>query len=171
METIILVDKSDKDVGFEEKFKCHEWPAKLHRAFSIFIFNSDGEMLLHRRSNTKRTWPGFWTNACCSHPAKGETLDVATQRRLKEELGFTCTLKEIFSLVYNAKYDEKYGEHEFDHVFVGFYDGPVEPNAEEVGEWRFMNIDELRADVKENPDKYSPWFKQCFERVIANVKK
>lgn len=170
-EMMILVDKNDKEIGFEEKDKCHINPAKLHRAFSIFIFNKKGEMLLHKRSSKKKTWPGFWANACCSHPRKGEILGDATKRRLKEELGFTCKLTEIFKFQYDAKYDEKYGENEVDHVFIGFYNGEVKPNKNEVDDWKFIAVSDLLRDVKSHPDKYTPWMKIALPKVIDYLKK
>lgn len=166
METLILVDKSDKETGYEEKGKCHLNPAKLHRAFSIFIFDSKGRMLVHKRSVQKNTWPGFWTNACCSHPRKGESIENAAKRRLKEELGFSCALKEVFSFVYKAEFDENYGENEFDHIFIGKYDGAVKPDKNEVDEWKFVDVARLENDIKKHPEKYTPWFKKALGRVL-----
>ena len=134
MDTMILVDSDDNVIGCDEKEACHLVPAKLHRAFSIFIVNSKGEMLIHRRSSLKKTWPGFWTNACCSHPRKDESLEEATGKRLFFEMGFTCPLTYLFHFEYKADYDGVYGENEVDHVFLGFYDGPVNPNRDEVEE-------------------------------------
>ncbi len=120
MDLLVLVDSEDNIMGYDEKENCHFIPTRLHRAFSIFIINSKGEMLVHKRSRLKNTWPGYWTNACCSHPRKGETLNDATQRRLREELGFACPLKYIFKFQYKSDYDRKYGENEIDNVFIGF---------------------------------------------------
>ena len=165
MDQLILVDSSDREKGFDSKENCHLLPTKLHRAFSIFVF-SKGKMLITKRSSLKKTWPGFWTNACCSHPRKGEKIEDAVKRRLKEEMGFVCDLKHLFSFEYKADFDKKYGEWELDHVFVGSYDGKINPNKEEVENMKFVDINELKKDVKKNPGKYSPWFKLCFERVI-----
>ncbi|MFH0832577.1 MAG: isopentenyl-diphosphate Delta-isomerase [Candidatus Aenigmatarchaeota archaeon] len=170
-EMLILVDKNDKEIGFEEKEKCHLNPAKLHRAFSIFIFNRKNEMLVHKRSTKKKTWPGFWTNACCSHPRKGETTDFAAKRRLKEELGFATELKQISKFQYDAKYDEKYGENEFDYVFAGFYDGKVNADKNEIDEWKYVNLDALLKDMRNAPEKYTPWFKIALPRVVDYIKK
>lgn len=169
MDTLILVDKNDKEIGFAGKEECHLIPAKLHRAFSLFIFNSKKQMLLHKRSSTKKTWPGFWTNACCSHPRKGESLEVATHRRLKEELGFDCDLRYLFTFQYESKFDDKYGENEVDHVFLGLYDGSVKPNRDEVEDWEFVSVDELKKDIIKNPKKYTPWFKIALDRVISQI--
>ena len=166
MEMLILVDEKDGEIGFAPKEETHVWPAKLHRAFSIFIFNSKGEMLIHKRASMKKTWPGFWTNACCSHPRKGEATAEAAARRLKEELGFSCELKEMFAFPYKAQYDEHYGENEFDHVFIGHYDGPVKPDKGEVEEWKFVAIRDLITHVAVHPEIYTPWFRACFERVL-----
>lgn len=170
-DMLILVDEADNELGYEEKSSAHAWPAKRHRAFSVFIFNGRGEMLIHRRAADKKTWPGFWTNTCCSHPRKGEATADAAARRLKEELGFTCPLKHVFTFEYSARYDDKIGEHEVDHVFLGRYDGPVNADVNEVAEWKFISVSELLNDVKARPEKYTPWFKLALERVISAAKK
>jgi isopentenyl-diphosphate Delta-isomerase len=166
MEMLILVDKDDKEINYKEKESCHLIPAALHRAFSIFIVNTESRILIHKRQSTKKTWPGFWTNACCSHPRQGEDLKEATKRRLQEELGIACDVKPLFTFHYKADYDEKYGEHEIDHVFLGVYDGVVRPNNDEIQEHKFVPIDELVEDVRKHPDKYTPWFKQCLPGVL-----
>ncbi len=169
MDELIIVDKEDKEIGWGEKDECHLIPAKLHRAFSIFIFNSKGEMLIHKRSGSKKTWPGYWTNACCSHPRKGESLEEATTRRLREELGFTCPLKFLFSFYYKADYDSTYGEHEIDHVFMGTYGGDVTPDRNEVEEFAFVPADALLEDVQSAPQKYTPWFRQALPTVLEHI--
>lgn len=166
---LILVDKNDKEIGYEEKEDCHFIPAKLHRAFSLFIFNKSGQILIQKRGNLKKTWPGFWTNACCSHPEKDESLEEATKRRLREELGFTCGLKHLFSFHYKAHYDKKYGENEIDHVFLGTYDGKVKPNKDEIEDWKFITIEKLREDIKNHPETYTPWFKKALPKVIDYI--
>jgi len=169
MESLILVDKNDKEIGHIGKVEAHRGSLPLHRAFSIFIFNSRGEMLIQKRGSKKNTWPGFWANACCSHPRVGEKIEDAVKRRLKEELGFSCPLKFLFKFEYKAQYDNVWGEHELDSVFIGRYDGAVKPNKEEIMEWKFIGVDELKLDVKRNPGKYGPWFKLCYERVLKNL--
>lgn len=166
IDEIILVDHRDNDIGSEEKDQCHRIPTKLHRAFSIFIVNRFGQMLIQKRAGTKKTWPGFWSNACCSHPRKGENLAEATSRRLGEELGFTCPLKHIVSFRYKAEYDKEFGENEIDHVFVGQFDGMIKPNKDEIGDWRFISIEELLHDVHKHPDKFTPWFKKALPKVV-----
>jgi len=168
MENVILVDEQDNEIGIAEKYATHRLPVKLHRAFSIFIFNSKGEMLLARRARSKYHWGGFWSNACCSHPRPSEPVDLATKRRLEEELGFTCDLRFLFKFIYRADFDGVWGEHELDYAYVGKYDGPVNPNPNEVEETRFMAIDDLKKDIEENPEKYTPWFKICLGRVLAS---
>lgn len=165
-ETIILVDKNDKEIGFEEKIKAHENGGKLHRAFSIFIFNSKGKMLLQLRSKKKHHFKGLWANTCCSHPRKGERLEDAVHRKLKQEMGFDTELKEIFSFIYKST-DSKSGltEHEFDHVFTGKFDGEPKPNSEEADDCKWISIDDIKKDLEKNPQKYSPWFKIAFDRV------
>jgi len=166
MEEIILVDEKDNPIGYEEKIKAHENGGKLHRAFSIFIFNFKGKMLLQLRSKKKHHFKGLWTNACCSHPRKGEELENAVHRKLKQELGFDTYLKEIFSFVYKAT-DSESGltEHEFDHVFVGEYNGEPNLNPEEADDCKWMNTDKIKKDLEKNPKKYTPWFKIAFEKI------
>lgn len=165
IDEIILVDHRDNDIGFQEKDVCHRIPTKLHRAFSIFIINEHGHMLLQKRAATKKTWPGFWSNACCSHPRKGENLSEATLRRLDEELGFTCPLKHIVSFRYKAVYDKEFGENEIDHIFVGQYDGEIKPNKNEIEDWRFISLEELSRDIHANPQKFTPWFIKALPKV------
>jgi isopentenyl-diphosphate Delta-isomerase len=170
MDMLILVDAEDNIAGYDEKENCHLIPTKLHSAFSIFIINSKGKMLIHKRSGLKETWPGFWTNACCSHPRKGESLEHATQRRLMEEIGFTCPLKYLFKFQYQSDYDKKYGENEVDHVFIGFYDGPLKPDKNEIEEYKFIGIDTLLKDVKNHPANYTPWFMKALPGVINHIR-
>jgi isopentenyl-diphosphate delta-isomerase len=171
MDTLILVDSEDNVVGYGEKENCHLIPTKLHRAFSIFVINSKREMLVHKRSSLKKTWPGFWTNACCSHPRKGETLEEATKKRLLFEMGFTCSLEYFFRFEYKADYDKIYGENEVDHVFFGLYDGTPNPNGDEVEEWKFIGLSELLEDVKVNDARYTPWFKIALPQVINYIQR
>jgi isopentenyl-diphosphate delta-isomerase len=171
LEEIILVDEEDNPIGSEEKIKAHEEGGKLHRAFSIIILNSDGKMLLQLRSGKKHHFGGLWTNACCSHPMKGEGLEAAVHRKLKQELGFDTELKELFKFTYKAT-DPGSGltEHEIDHVFLGTYDGDMDPNPDEVDELKWVETDELKLDIKAHPEKYSPWFKILIDRVLEAIK-
>ncbi len=168
-ETIVLVDSDDKPIGFEEKDKCHSGDGKLHRAFSIFVFNDKKQLLIQKRSKEKMLWGGFWANTCCSHPRKGEKMEEAVHRRLEEEFGFDCELKESFDFIYKAKFKNIGSEHELDHVFVGFHNGRVKANPKEVAEWKWIDRDELRRDLKNNPDKYAPWFTLSIDEVLKYV--
>jgi isopentenyl-diphosphate Delta-isomerase len=169
MDTLILVDSEDNVVGYEEKEECHLIPTKLHRAFSIFIINPKGEMLIHKRSSLKKTWPGFWTNACCSHPRKAESLEEATEKRLRFEMGFSCPLEYLFRFEYKTDYNGIYGENEVDHVFYGLYDGRPYPNSDEVEDWKFMGLSGLSEDVEKHGRIYTPWFKIALPRVIDYI--
>jgi isopentenyl-diphosphate Delta-isomerase len=168
-DLLLRVDENDTVIGYEEKERCHLAPTVLHRAFSIFILNSEGKMLIHKRSSLKQTWPGFWTNACCSHPRKGEVLEEALIRRLREELGFEIRSAHLFTFRYKADYDERYGENEIDHVFLGVYDGEVNPDPDEIEEWRFIDLKILRDDVLMNGGKYTPWFKIALPMVLEYI--
>jgi len=164
---LVLVDKKDKVLGFKEKFATHKIPVPLHRAISIVIFNKDKtEMLITKRAKVKPTWPEFWTNAVCSHPYPAETYQKAAERRIYEELGFKTPLKEVFLFAYEAEMDNKiWGEHELDHVFTGVYEGPVSPNPDEVSDYEWVKIGDLKKDIKNNPNKYSPWFKIILSKL------
>ena len=164
-ERVILVDENDKERGSEEKIEAHK-TGKLHRAFSIFVFNSKGEMLLQQRALHKYHSGGLWANACCSHPRLGETLEEAVHRRLKEEMGFDCELKEIFSFIYKAKVGTL-TEHELDHVFIGRYNGDVHFNPDEVGGYKWVTIESLRKDVQTHPELYTEWFKIALEKTLT----
>ncbi|MCX6819437.1 MAG: isopentenyl-diphosphate Delta-isomerase [Candidatus Aenigmarchaeota archaeon] len=165
-EKLILVDKKDKKIGSAEKMEVHTKGA-LHRAFSIIIFNSKGQMLIHKRAKTKYHCGGLLTNACCSHPLVGESTEKAAHRRLTEEMGFDCKLKEVTSFIYKAEFDNGLTENEFDHVFVGFYDGKIKPDKKEVDEFKFIDSNELKKDIKMHPEKYTPWFRIIMEKNIA----
>ena len=169
-EHVILVDRMDREIGIEEKLKVHR-EGKLHRAFSIFIFNTLGELLLQKRSETKYHSGGLWTNTCCSHPRPGESHYCAARRRLNEEMGFDCGLTELFSFIYYAELENNLFEHELDRVFVGYYDGQPIPNPDEVDDWKWMDIDRLKQDVGENPEHYTYWFKLVLNRVLKQYEK
>lgn len=164
-ELVILVDENDKEIGTGEKMKTHK-EGKLHRAFSIFIFNSKGEMLLQKRAKSKYHSGGLWSNACCSHPRPGEELEQAAHRRLKEEMGFDCELQKAFHFVYKTNLDNDLTEHEFDHVFIGEYDGEVEINPNEAEDFKWVIIDSLKEDVEKNPENYTVWFKIALREVL-----
>lgn len=164
---IVLVDKEDRVIGFREKFATHKIPVALHRAISIVILSTDKKkMLIAKRAFTKPTWGGYWSNAVCSHPYPKESYQKAAERRIFEELGFKTPLTEIFNFTYEAKMDNKiWGENEIDHVFEGFYDGPVKPNPDEVAGYEWIEVETLKKELMKNPDKYTPWFKIILKRV------
>ncbi len=164
MQEVILVNEFDEPVGTMEKMAAHE-QALLHRAFSVFIFNSDGLMLLQQRAEGKYHSPGLWTNACCSHPFPGEAVEDAAIRRLQEELGFTTTLKKAFHFTYKAEFDNGLTEHEFDHVFTGIYDGPMELNPDEVSEIVYKSMDEIESSLQLVPHKFTAWFLIAFPQL------
>ena len=167
-EKIILVNKNDIEIGSDYKIKAHK-EGKLHRAFSIFIFNSKGELLIQKRAKEKYHSGGLWSNSCCGHPEAGEKTIDATNRRLFEEMGIKTPLKEAFSFIYNVRLDNGIKEYELDHVFVGFYDGKVVINKEEAEDFKWINIRELIKDINKNPEKYSYWFRLCFKRVLNYI--
>lgn len=163
-EMVILVDQNDQQVGLMEKMEAHE-KAVLHRAFSIFIFNSKGEMLLQQRAFHKYHSPGLWTNACCSHPREGETLEQSTARRLEEEMGMQCQITKAFDFVYKADVGQGLTEHELDHVFLGETDQQPSINPDEVASWKYMKLEDLHQDMKSNPENYTVWFKIAFNEL------
>ncbi len=167
LEEVILVDRNDNPIGFEAKLKAHQSGGKLHRAFSIFIFNSEGKMLLQLRSLKKHHFRELWTNTCCSHPKKGEGIKDSAHRRLKVEFGFDAPLKETFSFIYRAS-DAKSGltEYEFDHIFVGEFNGEPGPNPDEINDWRWVDPKEVTAELNGDPDRYTPWFKIAIGKMI-----
>ncbi|MHB1830541.1 MAG: isopentenyl-diphosphate Delta-isomerase [Candidatus Micrarchaeaceae archaeon] len=170
MEQVILVDHDDNEIGVEEKLKAHQNGAKLHRAFSIFIFNKKGEVMLQQRAEAKYHGGGLWSNTVCSHQRKGENTLDAAHRRLREEMGFDCEMKEEFAFEYEAKMDKELTEHEYDHVVFGNYDGEPKPNPEEVKDWKWMDLSELDKDFSRNPDSYTPWIRICIKKVVKHYK-
>lgn len=166
MDEVILVDMNDAPVGTMEKMEAHE-KALLHRAFSVFIFNDAGEMLLQQRAFTKYHSGGLWTNACCSHPRPGEETASAAKRRLKEELGFETAIEKIFDFTYKAGFDNGLTEHEFDHVFVGYYSDAILPNADEVASVIYRPMDEILQSLKDEPAIYTAWFHIAFPKVYS----
>lgn len=166
-EEVILVDEYDNAVGIAGKLAAHR-DGQLHRAFSIFVFDARGYLLLQQRAAGKYHSAGLWSNTCCSHPRPGEATAAATQRRLQEEMGIRCRLTEAFSFVYRADLGNGMTEHEFDHVLFGRYDGAPRPNPEEVDAWKWMAPDDLRRDLDVRPGRYSFWLRACFAQVMAH---
>lgn len=165
---VILVDEHDREIGEAEKIEAHQ-NAWLHRAFSIFIFNTQGSLLLQRRASGKYHSGSLWTNTCCSHPQPGSTLFQEAHRKLQLEMGFDCDIHEVFTFTYRVELENGLSEHEIDHVFVGVHDGDPVPNPEEVEDWRWAGQDELKADLLAHPERYSYWMKLVFDRVLQSV--
>lgn len=163
-EKVILVDRLDKQLGEMEKMEAHK-KALLHRAFSIFVFNGEGKLMMQQRAKNKYHSPGLWTNTCCSHPRPGETLEEATHRRLPEEMGFDCEIEKAFDFIYKADVGQGLTEHEFDHVFVGKTDKLPEINSDEVESWKYMSLEEIKRALKEQPDDFTVWFKIAFDEL------
>ena len=161
---LILVDENDSPIGTMEKMEVHQ-KALLHRAFSIFIFNGKGDMLLHQRAANKYHSAGLWTNACCSHPREGQETIEAAEKRLQQEMGFTVPLKKAFEFTYKAALDNGLTEHEYDHVFIGYYDGAIQPDEDEVKDFCFVSMEEIKASIQSHPQKYTEWFKIAFPKV------
>ena len=151
-----------------EKLAAHVVP-RLHRAFSIFLFNSKGELLLQQRAFSKYHSPGLWTNTCCSHPRDGETLEQATARRLQEEMGMSCEMHEVFTFIYKAPVGLGLTEHEYDHVWFGVTDETPHINRDEVESWKYMSVDDIAKDMKLHPEEYTEWFKISFDEVIKPI--
>jgi isopentenyl-diphosphate Delta-isomerase len=164
LQEVILVNEKDEQVGTMEKMEAHE-KALLHRAFSVFIFNSDGEMLLQQRALTKYHSGGLWTNACCSHPFPGEETMIAAGRRLQEEMGFVTPITKVFDFVYKAEFDNGLTEHEFDHVFTGVYEGEIKMNKEEVSDYSYKSIASIAKSLQTHPQKFTAWFHLAFPEI------
>ncbi len=165
---VILVDEHDNQIGTEEKIEAHR-QAKLHRAFSIFIFNEQEQIMMQQRAFSKYHSGGLWTNTVCSHPRPGETTDAAAHRRLQEEMGFDCDLEEKFSFIYKVALDKGLSEHEFDHVFVGKYNDEPILNREEAESFAWMSVPELKEDIKNHPEKYTEWLKIIFAQYLKKM--
>ena len=168
-EKVILVDREYNPVGTLPKMEAHE-KGVLHRAFSVFILNQKGELMLQQRALHKYHSPGLWTNTCCSHQREGEENLQAGTRRLEEEMGFSVPLEELFSFIYKAPFDNGLTEHELDHVMLGYYEGIPEINSDEVNTWKWMSLNEIASDLTVNPESYTVWFKIIFERFFNHVK-
>jgi isopentenyl-diphosphate delta-isomerase len=164
-EHVILVDELDNAIGTMEKMEAHE-KGLLHRAFSVFIFNGKGELLLQQRALTKYHSAGLWTNTCCSHPRPNETVLNAAKRRLTEEMGLNCEVDHKTSFIYKTDFDNGLTEHEFDHVFFGHYDQDPIINPEEVENFVWMDVNKIMNDIEKNPKKYTSWFKIAMKNLF-----
>lgn len=165
MKQVILCDEQGNELGQYDKLQAHV-DNKLHKAFSIVVYNTAGDMLIHKRADSKYHTPGLWTNACCSHHVAGEDILVTAPNRLQEEMGFTCQLEELFTFIYQAQLDTDLYEHELDTVFRGIYDGPIDNvNPEEASEARWISVTDLKQEIAQSPEKFTPWFKLILDRL------
>ena len=167
-ELVILVDENDNKVGLMPKMEAHE-KALLHRAFSVFVFNDDNELMLQRRALNKYHSPGLWTNTCCSHQRDGETNIEAGVRRLQEEMGFSVPLREAMSFIYKAPFDDGLTEHEYDYILLGEFNAVPDINPAEVAEWKWMKLEDVKEDMQTNPDIYTEWFKIIFDQFYNHI--
>lgn len=167
-EPLILVDAHDREIGRLDKAACHDGEGMLHRAFSLFVFNPDGALLMQQRAAGKRLWPGFWSNSCCSHPRAGEVMDDAVQRRLQEELGLRVRLHFVYKFEYAARYGNLGSEHELCSVFVGVTDQTPVINRTEIDDWRWIEPSALDDELAAHGDRLTPWFKLEWQRLKAH---
>jgi isopentenyl-diphosphate Delta-isomerase len=165
-ESLILVDEADREVGHMSKTQCHQGRGTLHRAFSLLIFNAEGELLLQQRAASKRLWPLYWSNSCCSHPRRDETMEAAIHRRLLEELGLHCPLHFLYKFQYHAQFDAGGAEHELCSVFIGRSMGTVMADRREVLDWRWTAPEVLQTEMAgSGAERFTPWFKMEWGRV------
>lgn len=167
-EKVILVDENDNQLGLMPKMEAHE-KALLHRAFSVFIFNKKNELMLQQRALHKYHSPGLWTNTCCSHQREGEQNIEAGKRRLEEEMGFVTDLNETTSFIYKAPFDNGLTEHELDHIMVGYFEDNPNINPDEVADWKWMPLEDVKTDISNHPELYTAWFKIIFEKFYEYI--
>ena len=167
-EQVILVNENDEQIGLMPKMEAHE-KALLHRAFSVFVFNENNELMIQQRALEKYHSPGLWTNTCCSHQREGESNIEAGKRRLQEEMGFSTELKDTISFIYKAPFDNGLTEHEFDHILVGHFNGEPKLNPEEAHAYKWVTIEDLKEDMKTNPNIYTAWFKIIFDKYYKHI--
>jgi isopentenyl-diphosphate delta-isomerase len=164
-ELLVLVDAADNETGHLTKAECHDGDGVLHRAFSVFLFNGRGETLLQQRGADKRLWPLYWSNSCCSHPRQGESIEIATLRRLQDELNVSASLEFVYKFSYQARFGEAGSENEMCSVFLGRLDGEPQANTTEIEEMRFVSADILSDELAANPNMFTPWFKLEWQRL------
>jgi isopentenyl-diphosphate delta-isomerase len=169
-EELILVNRDDEEIGYTSKADAHDGAGKLHRAFSLFLFNDAGELLLQQRAIDKRLWGGYWSNSCCSHPRRGETLAVATSRRLRDELNFDTNLEHVYSFCYAARFSEAGSENELCHVFLGRASDDLRPNDSEIAAVRYVSPAALDEEFGTYPERFTPWFKQEWQELQSTYR-
>jgi len=169
-EELILVDRNDTEIGFISKADAHDGAGKLHRAFSLFLFNDRGELLLQQRAPGKRLWGGYWSNSCCSHPRRGESLELATARRLRDELNFDTELEHVYWFCYEANFGDAGSENELCHVYLGRASDAMQPNDSEIAAVRYLSPAQLDQEFAEHPERYTPWFRQEWRELTSTYR-
>ncbi|MDH3641290.1 MAG: isopentenyl-diphosphate Delta-isomerase [Gammaproteobacteria bacterium] len=169
-ESLILVDSDDRETGFLGKSACHDGGGVLHRAFSLFVFNPAGQLLIHQRASAKRLWPDYWSNSCCSHPRRGEDMAEAIQRRLSEELGLQTPMNFLYKFEYTADYQGIGTEHELCWVYAGRTDAEPVINTTEIKDWRWIDPADLGAELRQESNRFTPWFRMEWERIERDFK-
>ena len=169
-EELILVDSDDNEIGYSSKSECHKGLGTLHRAFSIFLFNSTGELLIQKRSVKKELWGQYWSNSCCSHPRKGEDLYEAATRRIQQELSIECNLSFLYKFQYQENYNNNGSEHELCSVFYGLYDGSIQCNENEVEDWRMISSSQLNEEIGKSNTLFTPWLKLEWAEITTKYK-
>ena len=169
-EKLILVDSDDNEIGYSSKSECHKGLGTLHRAFSIFLFNSNGELLIQKRSIKKELWGQYWSNSCCSHPRKGEDLYEAATRRIQQELSIECSLNFLYKFQYHENYTDSGSEHELCSVFYGLYDGTISCNENEIEDWRMISSTQLNEEIGQSNILYTPWLKLEWAEITTKYK-
>jgi isopentenyl-diphosphate Delta-isomerase len=165
MDALILVDAADREVGHLSKARCHDGQGVLHRAFSLLIFNEAGELLLQQRAPSKRLWPLYWSNSCCSHPRRAESMEAATRRRLYEELGLSCPLQFLYKFQYQAQFEAVGSEQELCSVYIGRSSEPLKIDSNEIMAWRWIRPEALATELETSPERFTPWFKMEWARI------
>ena len=170
-EELILVDADDRQTGFLSKGLCHDGDGVLHRAFSVFLFDEAGQLLLQQRSRSKRLWPGYWSNTCCSHPRRGESMATATARRLRDEINVDASLEFVYKFTYQARFEDIGSENELCHVYLGRVDtAAVRPNDNEIAAIRYVSAAELADELTSSAERYTPWFKLEWQTLLEDYR-
>jgi len=169
-DMLILVDSSDNEIGFLSKSECHMGAGQLHRAFSVFIFNSSGEVLIQKRSPQKELWGLHWSNSCCSHPRKNENIESAVNRRLAEELTIQCPIHFLYKFTYQENFGNVGSEHELCYVYVGLFDGEIKADPNEVVEYKFLSPQKLDREIKTSSENFTPWMQMEWNTILGSYK-
>ncbi|MCA1763168.1 MAG: isopentenyl-diphosphate Delta-isomerase [Cryomorphaceae bacterium] len=165
---VILVDSNDNKIGVMEKIEAHR-KGLLHRAFSVFLFNEEGEMLIHKRADVKYHCGGLWTNACCSHPQDEQSIEENIQQKLMQEMGITCPVEKAFDFVYRSELENGLTEYEYDHVYIGTFCDAPNPNPDEVSDWKYVSLGQIQRDLENSPEIFTPWFQLLYSPLAAHL--